>query len=77
MVAWGTPNEVLTAHNLLRANERCAHWFDEAEVCLTDEQLNVQAIYVEQLTHDHHTHDEGQTHGHDHEHAHTHSGGRV
>ena len=83
VVAWGTPNEVLTAQNLMRANERCAHWFDEGEVCLTDEQLNVQAIYVEQLSHDHHTHDhhshdhshdDGHTHG---EHAHTHSGGRV
>ena len=66
VVAWGAPNEVLTTQNLMRANERCAHWFDEEAVCLTDEQLNVQAIYVEQLTHDHHTH------GHAHHHAHAH-----
>ena len=66
VVAWGAPNEVLTTQNLMRANERCAHWFDEEAVCLTDEQLSVQAIYVEQLTHDHHTH------GHAHHHAHAH-----
>lgn len=84
VVAWGAPSEVLTTQNLMRANERCAHWFDEEAVCLTDEQLNVQAIYAEQLTHDHHTHAHTHAHGHTHEHVHGeqthqhhHSGERV
>lgn len=33
VVAWGKPEEVLTAENLMRANERCAHWFERADVC--------------------------------------------
>ena len=80
VVAWGAPSEVLTTQNLMRANERCAHWFDEGAVCLTDEQLNVQAIYAEQLTHDHHTHAHEHTHEHAHgeqTHQHHHSGERV
>ena len=76
VVAWGAPSEVLNAQNLMSANERCAHWFDEGLVCSADAQLNTQAIYAEQVTHDHHTHDHHTHDQHSHDH-HEHSGGGV
>ena len=39
VIAWGRPEEVLTVSNLMLANERCAHWFDESEICLVDGKI--------------------------------------
>lgn len=66
VVAWGEPTAVLTAEHLMRANERCAHWFDQAQVCLTDETVSTQAIHAEQVAHDHHSHAHHGKHAHDH-----------
>ncbi len=58
VVAWGKPSEVLTAENLMSANERCAHWFDHAAVCHTETVEQVAHIDAQAHEHCAHSHDE-------------------
>jgi zinc/manganese transport system ATP-binding protein len=66
VVAWGKPADVLTIENLMNANERCAHWFNQAEVCHTEVIKNA-ATQIDPMAHEHcgHTH----THAHAEENA--------
>ena len=61
VVAWGAPTEILTADNLIAANERCAHWYDRAEVCLTENTAEEGAHHHHH--HDHHDHGQSHSHG--------------
>ena len=76
VVAWGEPETVLTAEHLMQANERCAHWFNPAQVCQTDAGLSTQAIHAEQVAHDHHSHAAHKHACHDHDVSGS-AGGRV
>lgn len=56
VVAWGQPQDVLTAEHLMSANERCAHWFDRASVCQTQEAQIVQTLNTHAHEHCDHVH---------------------
>ena len=56
VVAWGSPEDVLTVEHLMSANERCTHWFDRAPVCQTQEAAVVQTLNTHAHEHCDHAH---------------------
>lgn len=57
VVAWGAPQEVLTEDNLQCATQRCAHWFERAQVCQSIDLE--QRVFVDSSLHQHCEHNEG------------------